>query len=250
MKLGLFVSMMLALGAAMSACAEGTDEGLGVGEADVNKGTRDGGSSTLPGDDDDDDDVVGDDDDDDAGDVDAGGKTDAGKTDAGKDDAGATDAGSSDGGGASGGGCAAPTACASGKLLAEMTGDLGTDTRTASGTTSTWITVPVVEGDTGPFAITGRSMRVRATLTSPTGVDFDLYAYISSDLSKRECSLVAQSSRRTTATDTVNLEWGESNGGLSNGSRDDANVTFEVRRVSGTCDASTTWTLNIEGNTP
>lgn len=239
---------MIVLGAAMAACAEGTDEGLGVDEADVNKGKPEAGSSTLPGDDDDDD--VGDDDDD--TDVDAGnGGVDSGnKVDAGKTDAGSTDAGAGDGGGASGGGCAAPTACASGKLLAEMTGDIGTDTRTASGTTSTWITVPVVEGDTGPFAITGRSMRVRATLTSPTGVDFDLYAYVSNDLSKRECSLVAQSSRRTTPTDTVNLEWGESNGGLSNGSRDDANVTFEIRRVSGTCDATTTWTLNIEGNKP
>ena len=85
-----------------------------------------------------------------------------------------------------------------------------------------------------------------ASLTSPPGTNFDLFVYVPGS-DTRECSAVSNSSTNTGSSDSTTAKFGES-GLFSNGSDDDRTITVEVRHISGTCDPSAKWTLNIAGN--
>src|SRR5206468_4927628 len=110
-----------------------------------------------------------------------------------------------------------------------------------SGYESAWYKIHVNEGDSSPFAA---GMSATVQLTSPPGVNFDLFVYESGDATSIECTTVAGSSTNTGTTDQVHLSWGES-GTFSNGNDDSENLTIEVRPVSGTCAASSTFQLVV-----
>ena len=155
-------------------------------------------------------------------------------------DAGGSDAGVDSGGG--GGTCASPNACAGATDLGSISGDTGSDSKSAQGSGSQWFKVRVTEDDSGFF---GLSLLAKAQLTSPPGTNFDLFVYLADNGSALECSTVTKSST-TTGAESAPVEWGE--GALANGNADDRNVTIEVRWVSGTCSPSAKWTLTVRGN--
>ncbi|MBX3230711.1 MAG: hypothetical protein KIT84_00730 [Labilithrix sp.] len=145
--------------------------------------------------------------------------------------------------------CATNT-CASPKNLTAIGGDDGSESRTETGADSKWFTIRVEERITGlgGFLLGGIEMKLKATLTSPPGKNFDLFVY-RPDNDVKECSNVRKSSESATDPDVVQIRWGETNGADPNGVRDDRTVTIEVREVGGTvCDPNAKWTLKIEGN--
>ena len=86
-------------------------------------------------------------------------------------------------------------------------------------------------------------MKLTATLTSPPGSTFEIYAYLGSSPGVVECTTVEQAG----SGGMLSFEWGET-GGIANGSDDSRMVTLEVRYVSGTCPSGQTWTLSAHGD--
>lgn len=139
--------------------------------------------------------------------------------------------------------CPAPATCqASTTSMGSVSGDETSNPVSRQGTTSEFVTVNVSEDSSSVF---GNSMEVKVVLVSPAGTNFDLYVYGSG--TTKTCTALMGSSKLTTSTDTVGLEWGEG-GGFSNGSDDDRVLTLEVRHVSGTCAPGSKWTLSVVGN--
>jgi hypothetical protein len=167
---------------------------------------------------------------------------DAGAADA-SPDAAKGDAGAPPDGGTTTVACTAPAACAGATDLGTVSGDETSNVLTADGTGSKWFRVWVTEDDDG---VAGVKLRATATLTSPPGTNFDLYLYTGSS-SGHECSAVASQSTNGSGTDSAEVSFGES-GVLANGSNDSRYVTVEVRHVSGTCSASSKWSLAFAGN--
>jgi hypothetical protein len=174
-------------------------------------------------------------------------KPDAAKDDDdGDDPGGPADAGtdaSPDAGGGGGGGtgaCAATSNCQGAHDLGTVSGDTGTGQKTFQGSGSQWLKIKVTEDES---SLVGTPLWLKATLTSPSGVNFDLHLYVpSSGPDVRACSGAPTKSSTTAGAETASVEFGEG-GGLSNGSSDTRTVTVEVRHVSGTCSPSDKWTL-------
>lgn len=178
-------------------------------------------------------------------------KSDAAVTDASTDastdgsiltDGGATDGGTTDGGTSVS--CASPNACLGAIMMTDVNGDTGADVSSSTGSTSRWMKVRVAENDSGVF---GARMKLKLTLSSPPGTNFDMRVYLAGDGSSQKCTGPDQTTNATTGADVTSVEWGES-GTFSNGSDDDRTVTIEVFNVSGTCTATQNWTLIAEGN--
>jgi hypothetical protein len=187
--------------------------------------------------------------------TDAGVSTDAGgrgpQGDAGNQvvDAGESDAGNEAGGdgGSDAGGiaCTSPNTCPSATLLGKMSGDTSGPDLSSKGDTAEWLVADVTENDNSPLGV---PMKLTATLTSPPGMNFDLYVYLGANVNSVECTTVKASSMQGVGqTDSVNFEWGEL-GALANGVDDSRHVSVEVRYVSGTCQASEQWSLTLHGH--
>ena len=168
---------------------------------------------------------------------------------------GPTDSGSGSGGGDSGGDdggnatCStSPDQCVAGATsLGSVAGDESGSTVSASGYTSQWLRLDETEQDSSPV---GKPMIFTATLTSPPGMNYDLYAYLgaSGGVGNIECTTVkGQSTNPAGEQDQVSFQWGET-GGIANGSDDSATVMIEVRWVSGACSTSQNWSLAAHGD--
>jgi hypothetical protein len=119
-------------------------------------------------------------------------------------------------------------------------------TDNAMGTTSEWLRIDLTEQDN---SITAHPMKLTAVFTSPSGPNFDRYAYLGSKIGDTQCTTAkGQSTNPAGQTDTVSFEWGES-GTFANGSDDSATVMLAVRWVSGTCSSGSTWSLAVHGKT-
>jgi len=130
-------------------------------------------------------------------------------------------------------------------MLTSIAGDQSGSTDNATGTTSEWLRIDLTEQDNSPI---GHPMKLTAVLTSPSGSNFDLYAYLGSKVGDIQCTTPkGQSTNPAGQTDTVSFEWGEL-GPLANGVDDSATVMLEVRWVSGTCSSGNTWSLAVHGN--
>jgi hypothetical protein len=134
-----------------------------------------------------------------------------------------------------------PAACETlANQLGDITGDEGSDTRTATGTQSTWYDIVVNEANWATVDI-----KAQITLVSAAGTNFDLYVYVPNSPSGHQCTTVTQSSTLGAGmTDQVHISWPDATLG-ANDSRD---VRIEVRHVSGACSNSTPWTLTVVGN--
>lgn len=174
-----------------------------------------------------------------------GSKADAadGSGDGGEDDAG-LDGGDADGEDDGGDAepvdpCAPENACADPTDLGTVRGDKGGDTIVVQGTRPQWFKVFVREADEGLLA---KKLKVRGTLSSPPGKNFDLYAY-----RNKGCGGPNGQSNKYSTDDVVTLEWGES--GVPNGKDDDEVIHFEVRWATGhVCAEDAPYTLTIRGN--
>ena len=182
----------------------------------------------------------------------SGGPTDSGSGsgggDSGGDDGGGAgdDASGDDGGNAT---CStSPDQCVAGATsLGSVAGDESGSTVSASGYTSQWLRLDETEQDSSPV---GKPMIFTATLTSPPGMNYDLYAYLgaSGGVGNIECTTVkGQSTNPAGEQDQVSFQWGET-GGIANGSDDSATVMIEVRWVSGACSTSQNWSLAAHGD--
>jgi hypothetical protein len=143
--------------------------------------------------------------------------------------------------------CASPDPCsAASTSLGTIAGDESGPTVTQMGDTSEWLRLDMQEKDN---SIIGHAMTFTADLTSPAGMNFDLYAYLGSAIGTIQCSMPkGQSTLPAGQTDTVTFSWGETTGGIANGSDDSATVMIEVRWVSGSCAPGSTWSLSAHGN--
>jgi hypothetical protein len=150
------------------------------------------------------------------------------------------------GGGSDGGtvvGCTGTTMCTTAMTLSNVNADTG-GTQTAMGDTNQWLSVQTIENNSG---LSGQRMRLRVTLTSPAGINFDLFVYRNSG-GTQECSAVAGSSTMSGTSDVVNMDWGEDDGSIPNGSADDALVSIEVRAAAAAmCSAGQRWSLEVKG---
>jgi hypothetical protein len=190
----------------------------------------------------------------------SGGTTSSsGSSSGGQVDSGAGDSGGDDGGGPGGdaatgddGGSAlcstSPDQCvASATSLGSVAGDESATAVAASGYTSEWLRLDETEQDSSPI---GKPMIFTATLTSPPGLNYDLYAYLgaSGGVGNIECTAVkGQSTNPAGEQDQVTFQWGET-GGIANGTDDSATVMIEVRWISGACSTSQNWSLSAHGD--
>jgi hypothetical protein len=146
------------------------------------------------------------------------------------------------------------TVCNTAKMQTSISGDTASSPRTITGAASQWFTVDVTE-DVGGIFSTARNLRLKATLTSPPGKNFDLFLYLPTSGGVKECHLNDESSEEAAGVDdVVSLVWGEGDSGDPNGSSDTRTVTIEVREIkdpaapAATCDPTAKWTLKLEGN--
>ncbi|AUX39442.1 uncharacterized protein SOCE26_008340 [Sorangium cellulosum] len=108
---------------------------------------------------------------------------------------------------------------------------------TRTGSTSRWFKIDITDHENSTYEIS-----YTASLTSPPGMDFDLFVY-TGDRSAPDC--LASGVKGTGSPESVTDVWSdfpalETNRWLS----------IEVRYVSGTaCGSDATWTLTIIGNT-
>lgn len=156
-------------------------------------------------------------------------------TDAGSDAASATDTGTPLS-------CATATnTCASPIDLGLVRADEGGDVATRSGSATTWFKLRATEGDTGGPG--GKRMKIRATVTSQAGANFDVFVHLAGDGSSTNCTTPTASSTTTAASEQAQVEWGETS--FFNGDEDDRWINIEVRWVSGTCAAASNFTLTV-----
>ncbi len=144
--------------------------------------------------------------------------------------------------GGQGGSCdfTAPNSCATAQVLSSIRGDEGSDFRVDYGVGSKWLQIYVEEAVSSIFTFPALSFT--ATLTSPPGMNYDLYIY-RGDENNTDC--YATPTKGTGSPETVYDVWGD-----TIGVEDGTWFAIEVRYVSGDdCSPSTQWTFTIEGNT-
>ena len=179
----------------------------------------------------------------------SGGEVDSGSS-SGAGDSGGGDAPGGDASSEDGGVCAtSPDECtANATFLGSVAGDESGNPVGASGYTSEWLRLDETEQDSSPI---GQAMIFTATLTSPPGMNYDLYAYLgaSGGVGNIECTTVkGQSTNPAGEQDQVSFQWGETTGGIANGSDDSATVMIEVRWVSGACSTAQNWSISAHGD--
>lgn len=140
--------------------------------------------------------------------------------------------------------CNSGAVCSGAMDIGSVSGDSGNATVQSSGYESAWFKVRVTEDDSSPFAT---PMNLTVNLTSPPGVNFDLYLYVNGGSDVVECSTASGQSMNTGTTDQAHISWGES-GTFSNGTDDGRTVSIEVRPVSGTCAATSMFQLVVYGD--
>ena len=177
-----------------------------------------------------------------------GAMMDGGNESGGDDGGGAGDDASSDDGGNALCSTSPDQCVASATSLGSVAGDETGATVAASGYTSEWLRLDETEQDNSPV---GKAMSFTATLTSPPGLNYDLYAYLgaSGGVGNIECTTVkGQSTNPAGEQDQVTFQWGETTGGIANDSDDSATVMIEVRWVSGVCSTAQNWSLQAHGD--
>ena len=148
---------------------------------------------------------------------------------------------SSSSSGTGGAGCdyKAPTACAGSETLPAIAGDKGNDARIAKGTTSKWFKVQVNEVVSS--IISFPQLSYTASLTTPPGMDFDLFEY-DGTTSTPSCS--GNPKHALGNPESVSDSWGD-----TLNSDDTRWLTLEVRYVSGEMCPSDQWVLTVKGHT-
>ncbi len=143
--------------------------------------------------------------------------------------------------------CDAGAVCSAARLIGSVSGDTADAGVKATGTTSAWVHVRVTEDDS---AWSGRPVRLRATLTSPGGADFELHAFLDTsrnDDAGLDCAHEVGTAIRGAEGSTLDISWGDPADASANGVDDGRTVALEVRHVAGECRAGASWTLDVQG---
>lgn len=152
------------------------------------------------------------------------------------------DGGTADGGGAAIS-CAPTNTCATARksIIASIPGDDALVPLEMRGSTSEFVQLRITESSSLWY-----DLKVKATLVSPPGTNFDLLMYVPSGDTATDCSVFAAASSATSGEDVVRATWSDSL--VSDDSR---NVVFEIRNVSGMCsnNPAARWVLKIQGYT-
>lgn len=172
------------------------------------------------------------------------GETDAGDTGTDSDATGAaeTDTGAPDPGDPTP--CDVGAACGDDLVLdiGTMSGDQGSDTLMATGTTEAWVEFSITEDDLS--ALNGANMSFIAQLASPPGVDFDLEGRRSNAPTSDPCAgTVTQTSQNPVGIDQIAMYWGEASS--PNGEDDTRRVIVHVIPTQDTCQTGLSWTLTV-----
>ncbi|MFO0589487.1 MAG: hypothetical protein U0441_18260 [Polyangiaceae bacterium] len=156
---------------------------------------------------------------------------------------GGSGAGGSGGGGAGGGGeCfSSPNLCSNADQLPDVSGDEG-GTSTASGSTSKWLKVHVTETDSSIFA---SDLSYRVTLSSPPGMDYDLYVKEGPQDGNPDCGATSVKGTPGAGGEQVSASWNDDQG--LGGEDDSLWLCIEVQYVSGS-DCNAQWSLTVVGN--
>ncbi len=152
----------------------------------------------------------------------------------------AKDAGSdaaTDGGTSS---CDVVTTCQSPNVIGTVSGDTGTPSITWGGYRNEWVKFTMTEDDASVF--TKKKLKLRATLTSPVGHNFNVSLYDASCVGG-----VLLQSTNATGNDVIDFELEDNHG--HDDARDFALLVQNLDSPS-TCALSATWSLKIEGNLP
>lgn len=156
----------------------------------------------------------------------------------------ATSTSSTSGSGGAGGDGAAPpgcdytatTDCAGGEEIASVEGDGSGDVRVVSGSRQKWFRLYVAEG-----SILAKDMAFSATIDSPPGMNWDLYAY-KGDSAAPNC--FADPDPALGAPETFSASWTD-----TLGTEDGTWYVLEVRYGAGElCGDEAKWTLTVVGN--
>jgi hypothetical protein len=142
--------------------------------------------------------------------------------------------------------CSTGAVCSGAMTLPSISGDTNAQKQIAQGYQSAWFKIRVTEDDSGIFGV---STSAQVKLTSPVGTDFDVFVYLNpgSDVAQ-ECSMLYGDKTTSGNVETILADWGESNGGLSNGNNDGRTMSIEIRPASGTCSVGQVWQLEVTGN--
>jgi hypothetical protein len=133
--------------------------------------------------------------------------------------------------------------CEAPRDIGTVSGDTGSQTLTATGGCSEWLTLRATEDNSSAL---GAAMKVTLTLVSQ-GHDFDLYAYFNPAKDVISCTApFARSETRGLADELINLTWGE--GTVANGSDDSRTINVAVQSAAGPCPPTASWTLLVAGN--
>lgn len=146
-------------------------------------------------------------------------------------------------GGAGGSPCdfTAQNNCATAEGLPAVSGDEG-GTATASGTGSKWLKVQIQETDSSIFA---SDLSYMVSLTSPPGMDYDLYVKQGPEDGNPDCGATAQKGVLGAGSESVSADWNDDQG--IGGEDDSLWLSIEVRHVSGD-DCNAKWSLTVIGN--
>lgn len=136
---------------------------------------------------------------------------------------------------------ASPNACATAEQLSAVSGDEG-GTATASGTGSKWLKVHVEETDSSIFS---SDLSYKVTLTSPAGMDYDLFVKQGPEDGNPDCGAAEKKGAPSGASESVSNDWNDDQG--LGGEDDSVWLNVEVRHVSGN-DCNATWSLTVQGN--
>ena len=139
--------------------------------------------------------------------------------------------------------CPNETVCGNAEVIGMVSGDSNSPAIQASGSEPVWLTFQVTEDND---AVTGEALAFTATLSSPPGVDFDLYVYRGAANGQTGCGGVMDSSTAAVGNDVVHMGWGE--GGVANGVDDRSWVAVEIIPKGDMCPYGGQWSLNVVGD--
>jgi len=139
--------------------------------------------------------------------------------------------------------CLSTTTCMAATQLGTLSGDTGHPTVTAHGSQGAWLRLRVTEND---LSLGGTTMTLRATLTVPAGVDFDVVLHLNPDSDVLECTTALGSPTANGNVKQVQAAWGEDV--FDNDSDDSRDVSIEVRPLSAACAPGAEWQLTLAGD--
>ena len=133
--------------------------------------------------------------------------------------------------------------CTAARDIGTVSGDTITPSLQTTGTCSEWVKLRATENDNSVFAV---PMKLRVSVTSDANAD--LYVYLDANADTISCDVPFAVSNGVGAgeSEITSVQWGESV--VANRSDDSRTVNILVLFPDSVCNASTSWSLVVDGN--